>query len=291
MALSEDQKAMLKLVSQPDTSYEDIAALMGLSVEEVREKVDDALAQIDAGGSAPAAEPEPPKPEPEKPKPEPAATPQAASKPAPAPKPTAATKQRKPSPKLPEDKGARYAIFAGVAVIVVLVLLLVTGALDGGDDESGSAARSNGDSQLAAGERTPTQAVLEPVGGADAAGRALFGRAGKQVVLLLRVKGLDPAPSGRSYTVSISKGSGDRVPLIASLPNKNREIVGSFKIAAQILGLLASGYDTMEVSLVPNGELGQALTAAQKTGTAPTYGGVDVARGEVTGPIVEAGEG
>jgi pyruvate/2-oxoglutarate dehydrogenase complex dihydrolipoamide acyltransferase (E2) component len=94
MALSEDQKAMLKLVSQPDTSYEDIAALMGLSVDEVREKVNDALAQIDAGGSAPAAEPEPPKPEPEKPKPEPAATPQAASKPAPAPKPTAATKQR-----------------------------------------------------------------------------------------------------------------------------------------------------------------------------------------------------
>src|SRR4051794_6028163 len=112
MALSEDQKAMLKLVSQPDTSYEDIAALMGLSVEQVRAKVDDALKQLD-GGAATPAEPEPEeKPKAEK-KPEPESEPKAAPKQAPeSRKPAPATKVAgrgsRPSLGLPEDRGARY---------------------------------------------------------------------------------------------------------------------------------------------------------------------------------------
>ena len=41
MALSDDQKAMLRLLAQREQGYEDIAALMGLSVDEVRAKVKD----------------------------------------------------------------------------------------------------------------------------------------------------------------------------------------------------------------------------------------------------------
>lgn len=297
MPLSEDQKAMLKLVSQPDTSYEDIAALMGLSVDEVRAKVDDALRQLDAG--AEAAKPAEPEPEP----PAEPAEPPAASRVDPAPArqtgkaPPKKAASPRPSLKLPEDKGARYAILAGGAVVLLLVLLLVTGVL--GDDDEGSGGGSDaGAGTVAAAEggqeqgdaKTPTQAVLDEVDGSGASGQALFGRAGQQVVLLVRVKGLDPAPSGQSYTVSIGKSEDERVPLIASRPNRKGEVVGSFKIAPQILGLLASGYDRMEVSLVPNDELSQALKAAQKSGTAPAYGGTALAAGDVSGPIVEAGE-
>ena len=39
MALSDDQKAMLRLLAQREQGYDDIAALMGLSVEEVRARV------------------------------------------------------------------------------------------------------------------------------------------------------------------------------------------------------------------------------------------------------------
>ena len=36
MALSDDQRALLRLLAQREEGYEDIAALMGLSVDEVR---------------------------------------------------------------------------------------------------------------------------------------------------------------------------------------------------------------------------------------------------------------
>jgi hypothetical protein len=291
MALSEDQKAMLKLVSQPDTSYEDIAALMGLSVAEVRAKVDDALRQLDQGEEK-AAEPPPPRPDPE-PKPEVQQVEAPAKPEKKVEAKPAATARARPALKLPEDKGARNALIAGAAVVVVLVLLLVTGVL-GGDDDSGgggeTAATTTAGPEGQNSGKVPTQAAMEEIDGSGVSGQALFGRAGKQVALLIRVRGLDPAPSGQSYTVSIGKSEQERVPLVASRPNGKGEIVGSFRIAPQILGLLASGYDNMEVSLVPNDELGTALKAAQRSGTAPAYGGTELASGAVTGPIVEAGE-
>ena len=46
MALTDDQKAMLRLLAQREEGYEDIAALMGLSVDEVRARVKEALAEM-----------------------------------------------------------------------------------------------------------------------------------------------------------------------------------------------------------------------------------------------------
>lgn len=76
MALSDEQNAMLRLLAQGEQGYADIAALMGLSEEEVRAKVVGALAQLQAegkpapdvpppipGGAHPAAEATPPEPE------------------------------------------------------------------------------------------------------------------------------------------------------------------------------------------------------------------------------------
>jgi hypothetical protein len=77
VALSDEQNAMLRLLAQGEQSYADIAALMGLSEEEVRAKVVGALAQLQAegkpapdvpppipGGAHPAAEATAPEPEP-----------------------------------------------------------------------------------------------------------------------------------------------------------------------------------------------------------------------------------
>lgn len=77
MALSDEQNAMLRLLAQGEQGYADIAALMGLSEEDVRAKVVGALAQLQAegkpapdvpppipGGAHPAAEVTPPEPEP-----------------------------------------------------------------------------------------------------------------------------------------------------------------------------------------------------------------------------------
>jgi hypothetical protein len=91
VALSDEQNAMLRLLAQGEQGYADIAALMGLSEEEVRAKVVGALAQLQAegrpapdipppiaGGAKPAAEATAPEPEPV---PEPAAG-EAAAEPA-----------------------------------------------------------------------------------------------------------------------------------------------------------------------------------------------------------------
>jgi hypothetical protein len=77
VALSDEQNAMLRLLAQGEQGYADIAALMGLSEEDVRAKVVGALAQLQAegkpapdvpppiaGGAKPAAEVTPPEPEP-----------------------------------------------------------------------------------------------------------------------------------------------------------------------------------------------------------------------------------
>jgi hypothetical protein len=302
VALSDDQKAMLRLLAQREQGYDDIAALMGLSVEEVRAKVKDALAELDqAAAEEKVAEkaPEPPPPPPPPPEPTPTPPPKPASEPAA--KPPASTAKKAPSrprPKLPEDKGALRALAAGGAVVLVIVLLLVTGVLggdDGGSDtttatttgsETGGAAETG---TPTANGKKPTEALLKAVDGSNATGQALFGRSGQNVVLLLSAKGLQPSPKGQSYTVSLVRSPTQRLPLVAAKAGDNGVISGRFQVAAQVLGLLAGGFDEMEVSLVADDTLKAALAEARNAKKAPDYGGTAVLAGPVTGPIVEAG--
>ena len=83
-------------------------------------------------------------------------------------------------------------------------------------------------------------------------------------MLLLGAKNLQPAPKGQSYTVSLVRSDTERLPLIATTATKSGIISGRFEIAPQVLGLLAGGFDTMELSVVPNDELKVALQQAQK---------------------------
>ncbi len=311
--LSEDQSAMLRLLAQREEGYADIAALSGGDVESVRDRVRSALAEL---GTEPkpapvAPAPTPPPPSEEEPaaveKPAAAGKPDSATEPAPKPpaKPAPAAKRTRPAAptaprlKLPEDRGARRALLAGGAVVLVIVLLLVTGVLGGGGDSSsgagsgsgGGAGAPEGGTPTANGGKRPTQAVLKPVDGSDASGRALFGREGKNVVLLLGAKGLSPAPRGQSYTISLSRSASERLPLVATTTTKGGVISGRFQIAPQVLGLLASGFDTMQLSVVPDAELRAALKQARTAKKAPRYGGTEILEGKVGGPIVEAGEG
>ncbi|MBS1676962.1 MAG: sigma-70 family RNA polymerase sigma factor [Actinobacteria bacterium] len=120
MALSEEQNAMLRLLAQGEQGYADIAALMGLSEEEVRAKVVGALAQLQAegkptpdvppplpGGAKPAAEVTPPEPAAGKPErvaaePEPAAA-----------KPERVAAEPKPAAGKPERVAAKPERVAG----------------------------------------------------------------------------------------------------------------------------------------------------------------------------------
>jgi hypothetical protein len=311
MGLSDDQRAMLRLLAQRgEQGYEDIAALKGLSVDEVRAQVAQALAQLDEEGalsaSPPAAEPDPPKRAPEPPS-APEVTPK--SEPAPTPEPAPAPpKARKPRPSkrtpklsLPSGSGLRAAIAAGVGVIALIAIILIVSG--GGDDEStaGStptAEATTGTSEQAANNAAAnpngvTKAVLKPVAGGDAEGVAIFGKVdeGKKESLALEVaiEGLEPSAAGTSYTIWLSQSPQRMLPLVSTSVEKTGKIAGQFKVPVEVLAYLANEtFKDLVVTQTTDATLEASLKKATDEKNAPTYTGTEVLRGTVTGPVVGA---
>lgn len=312
MALSEDQKAMLRLLAQREQGYEDLAALMGLSVGEVREKVKDALDQLEADGGTPP--PLPPEPEPPAQAPEPAPAPPpempeptaAAAEPgeptpanqpgepaAPAakpPPPSPSPPGSRPRPSLPSGKGARAALGAGLLVLIALVVVL---AVSGGDDSGGPA---NGagegaatEEAVAANGKDVTQAVLEPVDGSDASGLAVFGRIKNSLALQVEASGLAPTAKGESYTIWLYDSPQKMLPLASTAVSQSGRFAARVEVPTEVLGYLADeSFDQVDVSLTSDATLKASLAKATSEKKAPVYTGTDVLRGQITGPIIGA---
>jgi hypothetical protein len=189
VALSDEQNAMLRLLASGEQGYGDIAALLGLSEDEVRAKVVGALAQLQAegkpapdipppipGGAKPAAEVAPPEPEPPAPS-EPEAepiqaeptAPQAASEPQAAPAPATPAKPAGQAPTarpasphssgppsgertitLPAGRKAWYLGGGVLAAIVVIVVVIIL--VSGGGSDSSSTTGNEGGANTAAEE-------------------------------------------------------------------------------------------------------------------------------------------
>jgi hypothetical protein len=318
MALSDDQKAMLRLLAQREQGYDDLAALMGLSVEEVRAKVKDALAQLEQQGvtpppppvevpppppPAPGAAVEPAAPEPSskhepaaEPAPAVSARPAGAERPAPAaPKaPAAPGAPPRPGFALPKSSGARAAIAAGVAVIgLVIVVLLVSG------EDSGDSGAPAGGSTTAAGEATSTaaanpkltQAVLGPVDGGDAQGLATFGRVKDELALQIEAGGLAPTEKGQSYTIWLYESPQKMLPLASTRVPESGRIGAQVQVPTEVLAYLANEtFDQIDVSLTVDAALKASLAKATREKEAPGYTGTDVLRGPITGPIIGAAD-
>src|SRR3954454_15166813 len=142
---------MLRLLAQREEGYDDMAALMGISVEEVRERVKEALAEV-GEPPTPVETPEPPPVPVPPPAPKPSApmvppSPPAAeappAPPAPA-KPAAEPVARKmrstqtPSLKGTKDGAALTGLGAGFLVVLALVIVLIAGGDGGGSSSSGT---------------------------------------------------------------------------------------------------------------------------------------------------------
>ncbi len=174
--------------------------------------------------------------------------------------------------------------------MVILVLLFATGAIDlGGGDDSDSDGSATVEAP-AKGSTKLTQAILEPVDGSDAEGLAVFARAKKGVLLLFQVEGLEPSGKDQAYAVSLSRSADERIPIAVTRVPQSGKVEAQYPIPSESLGLLANGFDQMEISLVSNPELQAALAQAGKEQKAPQYEGEDVLSGEVTGPIVNIAE-
>lgn len=287
MALSEDQRALLRLLAQGDVSIEDIAALKGKSVEQVQAEISAAVGESKADEPK-APEPEPPKaeapkaPEPEKPDPEP--------KPEkPAPKPSKPTKARTPRPRPPASVPPERRRFLAVAGGALALIAIVLGAIAlFGDNDSGS----DSSTQLSGiDDDRVTQAVLASPDGGDASGNAVFGRIGQQeVVLQLTAEGLEPTEAGESYTVWLYRTP--KLSLrVGAVKAEEGDVAARFPIPPEVLAYVGGGaFDQIYVSRTADADYQREVARARKQNRLPRYSGETVLSGEIVGPLAEAAE-
>jgi hypothetical protein len=309
VALSEDQKAILRLLAQRGAQgYEDLSALMGISTEEVHSRAKQAAATLEAEGipapSIPAPDgsgaepagsvpaPKPPvesAPAPEKPQPGP-----------PAPVPPPALPKGPPKPplgkelKLLENRGL-WAILAGVAIVVIFVVILL---VSGGGSDSSSTTTSGGSGAEAAEKvaakegKKVTKAVLNPVDGSEAKGVAVFGRLKKSLALQVFAEGLEKTGGGESYTIWLAASPQRMLPLASTEVKANGQIRAQIEVPVEVLAYLANEtFGQIAVTRTDDSQLKASLAQATKDKKAPVYTGTEVLRGTVTGPIVGAAKG
>jgi hypothetical protein len=313
VALSDDQRAMLRLLAQREQGYEDMAALMGVSVEELRGRVKDALSELEKEGKEAPVLPEPPQAEPEAPKeptpsatpkppvasepPQQSATPPTGAVPPPPPPPDQKTKRNL---SFPSSNGARIgiaAVAAAIAVVVVLLLVLGGGSSDSSTTTTTTTAEAPSGSvvkeAVEAAESTKsgkevTKAVLEGVEGSEANGIAIFGRVKNKLALQIVAEGLEPLANGESYAIWIAQSPQRMLPLAAS-PAKEGKIASQFEVPTEVLAYLANEtFDEIAVTKASISKLNAALKEATKAKEAPSYTGTPVLRGTITGPIIGA---
>jgi hypothetical protein len=320
VALSDDQKAILRLLSQRGAGgYEDLSALMRISAAEVHRRAKQAAAELEAegipaplipepgggagspsvakDGEAPPGEPAPPKPRDKTPVP-------------PAPEPTRALPKGKPKPplkrelKLLEGRGL-WAILAGVAIVVLFLIFIFA---SGSDDDSGDGSTTaSADSCTVSGKapkpsgknvealavaavktgKEVTRAVLNPVDGSEASGLAVFGRVKNSLALQIAAEGL--APSDCGYTIWLAASPQKMLPLASTKVTKNGAINAQVEVPVEVLAYLANEtFGQLAITRTDESQLKASLAAATKEKQAPEYTGTEILRGNVRGPIVGA---
>ena len=313
--LGEDQKAMLRLLAQREQGYEDIAALMGLSVDQVRSRVKESLAEVGKTGGdsekserasaitpSVSADPE------RVPATAPLGSVQAPDSGQPlgdaggreggevGPRATnTAPSQWGKRLRLPSDQRL-LAVGLGGAIALILVLILVL--FGGGSSRPGARTSastiptaptkaSEAPAKTASNSKL-TEAVLSPVNGGSASGRALFGRIHSTPVLQVEARGLRPSPSGQSYTVWLYRSPKLVLRVGAVSVGKTGGIAAQFPIPTQLLAYVASGaFNQIDISLTSNSAYKDEVAKAKKEKRLPQYTGTDILRGTITGPAVK----
>jgi hypothetical protein len=321
VALSDEQNAMLRLLASGEQGYGDIAALLGLSEQDVRARVVGALAQLEAegkpapdipppipGGARPAAEAAPPEPGPvppaadEEPESEPAVA-EATSPERPAARPPGATPPASPPPSggrtisLPTGRGA-WILGGGVLaaiVVIVVIILLSSGTGDGPSTPAGtgstSAEEGAAESTSAAGKEA-TQAQLSAVDGSEAVGLATFGRVKNKLALQIEATGLEPTEEGTdAYTIWLAQSPQKMLPLASTAVKGSGKganaIAAEFEVPVEVLAYLANGsFDQIAITRTQTANLEASIKTAKSERSTPKYTGEAVLRGTITGPIV-----
>jgi len=252
MALSEDQRALLRLLLGGET-YERVAEVLGTSADEVRTRAHDAAEALE------------PKDDPEL---IPAAVRDRLSvlDGAPASSSPAAA---------PRDPGKRrlalWIVGAGAAV-VLLVVLLVVGIGEGGDGPGGETTTA------ASAQEEAVPVRLSPVDGSKASGGLTILRVADQPVVDLEIQGLTPTGRGETYVLWFVGSGGRSLPIAFQAVGRDGRITGRTPIPSAATSLLPS-FDTADLTLTRQAAAAGAVRQAAQAGTLPQLVGTSVLRG------------
>ena len=256
MGLSEDQRALLRLLIAGDT-YEQVAEVLGTSPDMVRTRAREAVESLER------------EPDPELPADAVRGRLEALES------PPAETAVAPPSPAAPAggDRGrwALWLVVGGAALIALLVLLVV--GVGGGEDNTSTSGGAREDV-------VPIR--LTPVGGSSARGGLTIVRIGDQPAVDLDITGLRPTGKGETYVLWFVGSGGRSLPVAFQAVGGDGRITGQTPIPSAASGLLPS-FDTADLTLTRQLNAAAAVQQAAQSGTLPQRVGTSVLRGALPG--------
>jgi hypothetical protein len=255
MALSDDQRALLRLLVTGDT-YERVAELLGESPGEVRARAHEAARALEGA-------------------PEDDLSVEAVRARLSALEGSEAGGMPAPQPAVPATPARRVPwplwLAAGAAVLVLVVVLLVTGS---GDGDGGGVTATRADRE----DVVPIR--LSPVGGSKARGMISVVRVADRPAVDLAIRGLAPSGKGESYVLWFAGSGGRSLPVAFQAVGSDGELTGRTPIATAAEGLLPS-FQTAELTLTDQREAAAAVQQAARSQTLPQIVGTVVMRGSL----------
>jgi hypothetical protein len=256
VALSEDQRALLRLLLAGDT-YEQVGDVLGTSPEEVQRQARDAAADLERD------------PDPDLSSAQVNARLESLEGGAPAPA-SAGLSAAGAASRLPQ-RWALWAVGVAAAIIVVAVVLVVAGGGDGGGGETTTAVSLDREDVV------PIE--LSPVAGARARGTiAVVRTSGDQPAVDLAIRGLPPSARDETYVLWFVGSGGRSLPVAFRAVGSDGRLTGRAAIPTSASSLLPS-FDTAELTLAGQLQAAGAVRRAAQSGTLPRPVGTVVLRG------------
>ncbi len=254
MPLSEDQRALLRLLLAGD-SYNQIAAVLGTSPSEVRDRAHRAAGGMDEtldGRSAEEVR-------------ERLKTLDAVSSAEAPPAQRVAPAGRQPVP--------RALWLAGAALVIAVAVLGIT-QLGGDGDDAPQATPPD--------QEDVVSVKLKPVGGSRASGTAAIVRVADLPAIDLDVRRLTPSLPGETYVLWLLGSGGRGLPVAFRQVGSDGLFTGRTEIPSSAAGLFPS-FEQVELSVVSNREAASVLQEAARSRTLPQHIGNTVLRGALRG--------
>jgi hypothetical protein len=256
MALSEDQRALLRLLLAGDT-YEQVADVLGTDAAEVRTRAQQAAAALEAEGDRELS------PD--------AVRSRVAALEAPSTGVDAHPPSGIPVAASPRE-GRPWALWLALGAAAVVAIVVVVVAVGGGGDSGDTTTATRGDQE----DVVPIK--LTPVGGSKATGMISVVRVADQPAVDLAIAGLPPSGPGQSYVLWFVGTGGRSLPVAFRAVGGDGKLTGRTSIPTAAEGLLPS-FTSAVLTLAPKREAASAVQQAAQSGTLPQVVGAPVMRG------------